>query len=139
MYGTVGQDAGILEGMDRRPAPLNDWIHDVLRESVRRVIPHDQQYTLLFDKLEILIALSAARHHDIKYPDPDPYFVTGAFGYRVGNAKTVLGDIRRSIEKGKTASPYVTAGIIGDSVEDCKRWLDALEKWVPTLRRSRWW
>ena len=133
MYRTIGQDARILEGMDRKKAPLNEWIHDVLREPVRRLIPQDDQYTLLFDKLEILISLSAARHHDGKYPEGDPYFVAGAFGYRVENAKTILRGIRDSLSKGNRVSPYVTAGIIDETVETCTRWIDALEEWIPKL------
>ena len=91
MYGTLGQDAKILEGMDGKQAPLNDWIHDVLREPVRHMVPNDYQYTLLFDKLEILMSLSAARHFDAKYPGTSPpYFVAGGFGYRAQNAKRIL-------------------------------------------------
>ena len=139
MYETLGQDAKILDGMERRNAPLNDWIHDVMRESARRVVRQDSQYTLLFDKLEILIAINAARHHDGKYPGGDPYFVAGAFGYRAENGKRILRDIRRSVLAGDASSPLLRSGILGDTAEECRRWLDSLEEWIPTLRWSHWW
>ena len=55
-----GHAMRILEGMERRYAPLNDWIHGVLREHTTSIIPNDLRYSLVFDKLEILIALSFA-------------------------------------------------------------------------------
>ena len=138
MYETIGQDARILDGMERSYAPLNDWIHDALRESAIRVIQQDEQYTRLFDELEILIAVNAARHHDGKYPGGDPYFVAGAFGYRADNAKRFLRNTRRSVLAG-ASSPLLRSGILGDTAEECKRWLDSLEEWIPKLRWSPWW
>ena len=54
------QSARILEGMKRKHVPLNDWIHETLRQHAERIIPEDKRYTLIFDKFEILIALSYA-------------------------------------------------------------------------------
>lgn len=137
-YKEIGDRARILEGMDGKKAPLNDWIYDVLRDSVRRVAPEHDQYTFLFDKLEILIAISAARRHDAKYPSSDPYFATGAFGCRTENAKAILRDIRNSVS-GSAKSPFVTAGVIGDTAGDCMRWLGALEEWISKLGWDRRW
>ena len=138
MYNTLGQDATILERMDQKHAPLNEWIHEVLRESVRRVVPQNERYTLIFDKLEILIALSAARHQDEKYPGELPYLVAGSFGYRAKNAKMILREIRNSVSTENASSPFVTAGLFGDTAEDCMQWLDALEEWIPKLGWNRW-
>jgi hypothetical protein len=138
MYDGIGQDARRLEGMERREAPLNDWICEVLRESARDFVSNDEQYTLLFDKLEILISLSAARHQNARYPGGDPYFVAGSFAYRVENTKNILQEIRKALSTGNTESPLVSAGIIGDTAEDCMRWLDALEEWIPKLRGNLW-
>ena len=137
-YEAIGQDASILNGMKRKYAPLNDWIHDALRESVRRVVRPDEQYTRLFDELEILIAVNAAMHYDGKYPSGEPYFVAGAFGYRADNAKRFLKNTRRSVLAG-ASSPLLKSGILGDSAEECKRWLDSLEEWIPQLRWGPWW
>ena len=41
-------------------APLNDWLYKTLQAVHERVIPSDDEYTLVFDKLEILIALGYA-------------------------------------------------------------------------------
>ena len=137
-YEPIGQEARILEGMDQKPAPLNEWMHEVLRESAMSVVPQDDQYTLLFDKLEILISLSAARHHEVKYPGGFPYFVPGAYGYRAENGKAVLREIRNSLSSEGANSPFVTVSIFGNTVEDCIQRLDALEEWIPKLGWNRW-
>ena len=58
LFSRGGQEMQILEEMDRRYAPLNDWIYDTLRSHAESIIPDDNRYTLAFDKLEILMALS---------------------------------------------------------------------------------
>ena len=71
-----GQEMRVMEGMDRRHAPLNDWIHQVLRPYTARVVAEDSRYTLVFDKLEILLALGDLHiHSENRWPP------LGAFGY----------------------------------------------------------
>ena len=69
----------LLEGMEGKHAPLNDWIHDTLREIAKPILPNDSQYTLTFDKLEVLIALAGAGTQPLSghYWAPP-----GAYGYR---------------------------------------------------------
>ena len=80
-----------LEGMDRRHAPLNDWIHEVLRPYAERIIPDNDRYTLVFDKLEILMALNYAYHKDEK--DEWYWAPPGAFGYRGANRTRIMQEI----------------------------------------------
>ena len=103
-----------------------------------RVVSKADDYTRLFDKLEILISLSVARHHEIRYPGDIPYFVPGAYGYRAENGKAILQEIRNSISTEQASSPFVTVGIIGSTVEECIRRVNALEEWIPKLGWNRW-
>ena len=84
-----GQAMQILEGMDRHYAPLNDWIHNALRSYAERVIPDNERYTLAFDKLELLMALSYAHYKEKRSSDMnslDRYWVPpGAFGCRIAS------------------------------------------------------
>ena len=57
-----GREMRMLEGMDKCYAPLNDWIYETLRPYTERIIPDRNRYHLVFDKLEILMALSYAQH-----------------------------------------------------------------------------
>ena len=71
-----GNQMRILEGMDRRKVPLNDWIHDALRPCAEHIIRDKNRYTSVFDKLEILMALSYAHHSSLeRYSIPPSAFV----------------------------------------------------------------
>ena len=127
--GYGGQDMRILEGMDRRYAPLNDWIHTALWPYADRIIPDNDRYTLVFDKLEILMALSYA-HHQGKW-DGGYWAPPGAFVYRGENQTRILQEIRKSLSTRKDESSFVTCGIFGESAEACERGLTTLEGFVP--------
>ncbi len=132
LFSRGGQEMQILEGMDRRYAPLNDWIHDTLRSHAKSIIPDDNQYTLTFDKLEILMALSYAYHHkESTYGDWTP---PGAFGYRSDNRGRIFQEIEESLSAMQSESPYVTSGIFGETAEECKQGLEGLKQFIPKLR-----
>ncbi len=131
----------ILEGMDRHYLPLNDWIHDALRPYAESIIPGNERYTLVFDKLEILMALSYAHHKGKWSLDgnslEERYWVPpGAFVYRRENSYSILQEIRESLSKKQDESPFVTSGIFGTTAEDCGRGLTALDQFIPKLK---WW
>ena len=77
------EEMKLLEGMERHYVPLNDWLHDALRETLRRIIPDDKRYTLNFDTFEILAALACGHRHKPSFWDY--WAVPGAFGYRHDN------------------------------------------------------
>ena len=64
LFGSINVQQAMrwLEGMEKRRAPFNDWIHGTLSAHMRSVSLDVQQYDLTFDMLEILIALSYAYH-----------------------------------------------------------------------------
>ena len=130
----------ILEGMDKHHAPLNDWINNILRPYAERIIPDNDRYTLVFDKLEILMALSYAHHKGKWSSDMDSleryWAPPGAFGYRSENRTHIMREIKESLSKKQDESPFVTCGIFGKTGEDCKQGLAALELFIPKLR---WW
>ena len=123
-----------LEGMDDRYAPLNDWMHTALRPHVARVIAEDFQYTLVWDRLEILIALSYLHRHSA---DPTRGWPpVGCFGYREANRTRILGQIEESLSSRGNESPYVACRIFGDTAEVCGERLTALRRVVAELRWS---
>ena len=123
----------MLGGMERRHAPLNDWIHDVLWPFVKPIIPDEAQYTFVFDKLEILMALGccyAKRKHGW------PFFPLGSFGYRTQNRKLIFQQIKRSIAEQSIESPFVTCQIFGKAASECIQVLTDLKP--ESLRFNRW-
>ena len=90
-----GGEMGLLEGMERRYVPLSDWIHDTLRPHLERIIPSDDSYSLIFDKLEILMALGYERHRHYDWN----WAPVGAFIYRHSNREHIMGEIKESLSK----------------------------------------
>lgn len=124
-----GNQMRILEGMDRRKVPLNDWIHDALRPCAEHIIRDKNRYTSVFDKLEILMALSYAHHSSLERYSIPP----GAFVHRSENRVQILQEIGESLSKKRDDSPFVTCKIFGETAEDCKQDLEALEQFIPEL------
>lgn len=123
----------MLEGMGSRLTPMNDWIHDTLRPHAERIIPDNDRYTLVFDKLEILIALNYAYKTN---QAPGSYWAPpGSFVYRSSNKTRIIQEIKESISTMKSGSPYVKSGIFGDTVEECQQSLKALKQSIQKIFR----
>ena len=123
----------MLEGMERRYVPLNDWIHDALRRHGGRIIAEDSRYTFVFDELEILMALNYI-HVDSR-ESLDIWAPLGAFGHRRETRDRILQVIETSLS-GRGDSPFVQSGIFGDTAEVCRQRLAELQKVVGT---AGWW
>ena len=125
----------LLEDMSEHYLPLNDWVQRTLRHSTKGIIPDDDQYTLIFDKLEILISLNAWH-----YSSPDQTWLSpfGRFMYRHTTSwEHVLPEIEGSLLSLRDESPYVKANFFGSSAENCWRNLFAWYNWLPTDNQSR--
>ena len=122
------QQIRMLEGMHKSYVPLNDWMHETLRPYAERIIRDKNQYTLVFDKLEILTALSYA-HHRGEWSESHRV-PPGVFGYRPEKRVQILQEIGESLSKKQDESPFVTCGIFGETAEECKQGLEALEQFI---------
>ena len=131
LFAGNGKAMQILDGMDRHYAPLNDWMHDALRPHAARVVPDDTRYTLVFDKLETLMALAYTHLHSGRDWPP-----LGAFGHREENRNRIVTEITDSLSSRANDSPFVKCGIFGDTGEVCSQRLNALLDFVG---RARWW
>lgn len=107
----------LLEGMERRYAPFSDWIQTAVRQHTTIIAVSDEQYDLLFDKLEILMALSFA-YYEVK-PLGRYWAPWGSFVYRHRNRDRIIGEIVGSISTLKHESPFVRSGIFGESPGEC--------------------
>lgn len=121
-----GRPMKMLEGKESYHLPLNEWMHDTLRQHSRREIPDEEQYTTNFVKLEILMSLSTAYQ-------PKPTWMgssVGTFFYRYEISWNVLQEIKQSISKLDDASPFVIANICGRTAEACMQHIANLEEWI---------
>jgi hypothetical protein len=123
--------AQLLEGMKNRRVPVNDWLHKSLRKLFTRTIPDDNRYSLDFDRLEILIALSFA-HYSRK--DREDYWAPpGAYCYRDNNRKKALAEVEESLLSEKSQSKYVTSKIFGNNHGDCIATLEGFKAFIAKL------
>ena len=123
----------ILEGMDRHYEPLNEWICEAMRPHAERVAPDSIRYRFVFDKLEILMALSYA-HHAGNASSEDWYWtIPGTYTYQRENRNRVLQEIRESLDAMGDESPFVTCNIFGRTAGHCMQGLKALEEFIPKL------
>lgn len=105
--------AKMLTGMERRYAPLSDWVHDSSRYLFARLIPNDALFTYRFDQLEVLFALAyAIRSKKDWYWAP-----VGGYGYRHGNRGRIISEIGESLNILGNASPYISSGLLGNNLE----------------------
>ena len=121
----------MLEGMENRVAPLSDWIHNTLQPHAQRIIHDNDRYTLVFDKLEILIALYYA--YKTNLPPGSKQAFPGAFGYRSNNRDRILQEIEDSLSEKQDVSPYVTSGIFGETALECKEGLVPFYQFISSL------
>ena len=121
----------ILEGMSESPFPLNDWVHITLRHCTKGIISDDVQYTLIFDKLEILISLNAWHNSNLSQTWLRPL---GRYMYRYKTSwEQILPEIEGSLLNLRDESPYVRANLFGSSPENCWRNLFAWYNWLSTF------
>lgn len=129
------QESGrLLEGMDRRHAPVNNWIQKTLWESLGRDFVSEAEFQQHFDWVEIVLAL-ACRHSRGPGQMGD-WFPPGAYGYRTTGRENVTARITSSLDDIGERSPYVLSGLFGDTTEECRASLVALNQFVPRLQ---WW
>ena len=122
-----------LEGMEKRRAPFNDWIHGTLSAHMRSVSLDAQQYDLTFDMLEILIALSYAYHE--RRPEGWYWVPLGAYEYRRQNRTRILEGMEGSLATLQDGSPYVKSGIFGESATECLQKIDDFKRFLSSLPR----
>lgn len=127
------QPARLLEGMERRHAPLNDWLHTLLQPLFRSFVPSESRFSYNFDRLEVLMALSFA-HHARRVEGWGYWAPPGCYGYRRDNLDRIVEEIQFSIQSLGDKSPYVRSGIFGHSAEKCVAGLNAFTAWVRDLK-----
>lgn len=119
----------LLEGMSDRKFPLNDWLHNSLRDCLSESFSSPDEFTLAFDTVEILLALSFG-----KYLSSNDWRPPGCYGYRTRNFELIISDIKNSIDTFAEESIYVKSELFGNSVTECLEQIKALSEFGGKLR-----
>ena len=129
----------ILEGMENRHTPFNDWVHNTLHQNPSMSAYGSNQYDLMFDKMEILFALGYAYRQQ---RPPERYFApTGTFVSRTDNMTQILEEIEESISTLQRGSSYVRSGIFGETPKQCTASIKQFKEFFgdPTRYLGRSW
>ena len=128
--------AKLLENKGTRPAPLNEWIAELLHPHFKSRHPSAQAFQQLFDRLEVLIALNYTLFTPAqdKWAPLGHYAVASLFSTHL---EPHLQAVRASLQQNGENSIYVTTRLIGSSVQDAQSRMDWLAGWVKELGRNR--
>lgn len=135
LFGAGGRVMQILEGMENRNTPLNDWMHSALRTYTEGVIPNDR-YDACFDKLEILVALNFGYRRSLA--GGNEWFPCGRFLHRSDSRKQIVQEIAESIQAMGGESPFITSRLIGETEQEAEATLQLFETGVQKWAWNAW-
>lgn len=125
-----------LEGMQRRHAPLNDWLCEFFWRQLGDCFDSRSDFDRRFDWVEVILAMAS---HKLSPPTFNPSFhPPGRYGYRHESRKKILNETRASIQTLGAKSPYVSANCFGKDAADVGQAIEEFESWVTGLGRSGW-
>ena len=114
--------------VDSNSGQTNKHIHDALRPSTVQIIPDDDEYEYVVDKLEILIGLC---YLDYKNDNGIfPWSPPGAYWRRTKNRDRIFDAIEESIAVNVDDSPYVQSRLFGVSSDTCLANLNKLKQFI---------
>ena len=122
----------VSETTTDRTMLLNSWMLQTLRPHVAPIVRDDSQYTLLFHKLEVLLALGYIHGYPDRGWDP-----IGLVRYhRRTSIDRVLQEIDTSLSAKGDDSPFAKCGIFGGTKEVSTQRLTSLKDLI--ARGPRW-
>ena len=136
MFENVSPQAAmrLLDGMDRKHVPLNDWLNDTLRPYTISSVIGTTEFDLVFDKLEIILSLSCVYQQSAADRWARPPI--GSFIYRIENRRQIFEEIESSISTHQSESPFVKYGIFGNTPEECASSFESFKESVRRISRS---
>lgn len=122
----------LLEGKDRRHAPLNEWLCDCFWNQFGEEFVSKSDFELQFDWVEVVLAMA---NHKLCPPVFNAEFhPPGCYGYRTANRERVIQRITRNLESSAAKSPYVVARLFGATVDEVQQAVAAFDSWSAKLR-----
>ena len=118
----------VAQGLPDIHSMLASRFRDCIRPHARRIAPDGTRHDLLFDRVEMLLALAHAHTYE-----RTPHFTNNRFFYRdriwyfQNNGKRILNEIDGSLSTESSNSPFVKAGIFGDTAEECRQAMSTIQ------------
>lgn len=123
--------ARLLEGMDRRHTPLNDWLAEYFWGQFGEEFDSRFDFDFRFDWVEVILAIA---NHKLCPPVFNAEFhPPGRYGYRIQSRERVQQVLNASLEAEAESSPYVTSRLFGGTAVEVKQAVAAFEAWATRL------
>lgn len=123
----------LLDGMERRHVPVNDWLHNTLEAEFNGHFPSTEDFTYCFDQVEILIALGFIGHTEKSHFQG--WHPAGAFGYRVKNRDKALTQLTDALN-GTGEEKILDSRLFGTTKADCLENLDRFKVHADLVARE---
>ena len=118
----------VSETKTNQTVRLNTWVREKLRPHVAPIAPDERRYALMFDKLQVLLALGYI-HADPKHGwaplPPGGHPVKSPFD-------RVIQEIDTSLSSKGDNSPFAKCAIFGDTSKACTQRLTELKNLIAT-------
>lgn len=126
----------VLEGMERRYVPWNDWLCQSLRGHAMELISSNVRYERVFDRMEVLIALGCGVRMNVSR-EHSPWFPLGCFVHRNRIFSATVSEIQDSLNTEGDHSPFVRLNFVGRSAADGLACLQSFCEFVRDVRRGK--
>jgi hypothetical protein len=130
----------LMTRLERAYLPVNEHLHEVLREPLREYLPDDEDYSGAFDRFEYLLALVYA---DLEDKRGDDYFMgpglwgpIGRFGYRLRYAEHsgALQRLQEEAEHDRDNWAPLRAGLFDGSFDRFQTVMQGFDEFVSNVR-----
>ena len=122
-----------LPGREQRRTPVSDWLFDQLKEPLRPLLRHDEDYEQAFDRFEYLIAMVVSVQRQGGWVPPGRFAWRSAKRLRF-NQSTIGSALRSELETLGPRWGPVQAGMFRDSTQAMSA-LEAVERMISS---SNW-
>jgi len=123
----------LLDGMAQRKTPVSDWLHNTLQAEFSSHFPSANDFTLCFDRTEVLIALGFTGHTDkSEWQDWHP---TGAFGYRAENRHMIVKQLTDALS-GTDQEKLLASRLFGTTDAECRENLERFKVYADLVARE---
>ena len=124
----VLEPENVAKGMQGIHSMLARRFRDCIRPHARRIVPDGTRHDLLFDRVEMLLALAHAHQYErTSHLTNRGFFYQNRIWYFHNHGKRILSEINGSLSTESSSSPYVKAGIFGDTAEECRLALSTIQ------------
>lgn len=140
--GQQEQISKLLDGMEGRWFPLNEWLLRLLYPVFQSSFVSQKGFQNIFDRLEVLIALNFCSNNlegkDNIWSVPFGLFARSSMLEPFNRLSPHIQDLGSALDREGEESVYITHELLGKSIDEARRNMDLLNKGVVSISNNSW-